>query len=263
MARMWKRAMFAGLVLTCTLGACQRKKATVTTATTASAPPSASAPQVDASVPPPPDAEARSDGRVTLRLAQGGEVQIAHAPGGKQSRVDVKRMAAGAGPSISAILDWSQAKVTLLIESQKSYAEMDLDQFGKFTTALERWQATNTAKSDRVADTPCELWELTDGTYRVTACLARGPLRADVGNWERAAGASLPEWAERILRDGVLPLRVTVKGPGGQTIWQQQVAEWNYGPVSPGDFEVPRGYRQVSWQKRPGHSKNPALRRPK
>jgi hypothetical protein len=176
-------------------------------------------------------------------------VGIEYAPGGTKSRVDVKKLPGGGAQNIAVILDSGANKLTLLLEKQKTYAEMDLGEFGRIAPTIERWRATNTGRTDRVADTPCVIWELTDGTYGVSTCLGRGPLRLDVAALEKAVGTALPDWAGRILNDGDLPLRVTVKGAGGQTLWQQEVTAWSRGSAQSSDFEIPKGYRQVSWQR--------------
>jgi hypothetical protein len=253
---MWQRALVLGLTLACVVGGCHRKRTGEPTAAIVSASASSrAAPPVDAGQAPlrPP-----SEGRVTLRLAQGGEVGIEYAPGGGKSRVDVRKVPGGGGQNITVILDWSQDKLTLLLENQKTYTEMDLGELRRIAPTLERWRATNTGQTDRVADTACVVWEFTDGTYRVSTCLAQGPLRADVAALEKAVQSTLPDWAERILKDGDLPLRVTLKGAGGQTLWHQQITEWNQGPARSGDFEIPKDYRQVTWQKK--RSKTPRRR---
>ncbi len=186
-------------------------------------------------------------------------MRIEHGPGGTKSRLEVRKLPGGGGQDIAVIIDWPGDKLSLLLDKQKSYAEMDLTELRRVAPTLERWRATNTGRTDRVADIPCEIWELTDGTYRVSTCLGRGPLRLDVRALEQAAGTVLPDWAGRILRDGDLPLTVTVKGAGGQTLWHQEVVAWTQEPVRSEDFEIPKGYRQVSWQRsRPA----PSSRRP-
>ena len=243
---MWQRLLLLGLALGSLVGGCQRKRATPPTAPSASASASTrAAPVVDAALESPPP----SEGRVTLRLPQGGQVRIEYAPGGTKTRLDVRKLPGGGGQNIAVILDWPADKLSLLLEKQKSYAEMDLGELRRVAPTLERWRATNTAETDRVADTPCVIWELTDGTYHVATCLGRGPLRLDVRALEKAVGTALPDWAERILKDGDLPLRVTVKRAGGQTLWHQEVIEWTQEPVRSEDFEIPKGYRQVSWQR--------------
>jgi len=232
-----------GLLLGFLAGGCQRKRATPPPAPSPSASTRA-APVVDAGVEP----LSPSEGRVTLRLPQGGEVRIEYAPGGTKTRLGVRKLP-GAGQNVAVILDWPADKLSLLLEQQKSYAEMDLGELRRFAPTLERWRATNTSETDRVADTPCVKWELTDGTYRVSTCLGRGPLRLDVRALENAVGTALPDWAGRILKDGDLPLRVTVKGARGQTLWHQEVIAWTQEPVRSEDFEIPKGYRQVAWQR--------------
>jgi hypothetical protein len=257
---MWQRLLVLGLTLACVVGGCHRKRPGQPTAAVVSASASAStraAPRVDAGQ---PALRLAREGRVTLHLAPGGDVGIEYGPGGGKSRVDVRKVSGAGGQDVAVILDWPQDKLTLLLEKPKTYAEMDLGELRRMAPALERWQATNTGQTDRVADTPCVIWELTDGTYRVSTCLGQGPLRADVAVLEKAVQTALPDWARRILTDGDLPLRVTVKGAGGQTLWHQQVTEWSQGPTRSADFEIPKDYRQVAWQKK-GSRAAPSPRR--
>ncbi len=249
---MWRCALALSLVSAGGVGSCQPKKPTPAPAAEGSSQLPAAAsrhPSSTPSVAGPVDAGLHSEGRLTLRLKQGGEAELAYFAGGTKSRVGVKRVPGG-GQNIAAIVDWSGDKLWLLLENQRAYAEMDLAELRQVALRLGRWQSKRTGQTEQVGGTSCQLWELTDGSYRVSACLAQGPLRADPATVEKAVKLELPDWAKRILTEGQMPLRVTVKGPGGQILWDQRVDEWSFGPVASGDFEVPTGYHQVAWQQR-------------
>ncbi len=265
---MWRCAIIVSVTLGASVGGCHRKKPTPLPITAGSSPLPVAAshhPPPAPSASPPVDAGPHAEGKLTLRLAQGGEVELEYSPGGARTRVGVKGLPGG-GPSMAAIVDWTADKLWLLMASQKAYAEMDLGQLRQVAPRLGRWQSKSTGRSAEVAGTPCQIWELTDGTYRVSTCLAPGPLRADVATLEKAVKSALPDWAQRILTEGQMPLRVTVNGPGGQTLWDQRAVAWTFGPVASGDFDIPAGYHRVAWQRGttdPAKPRRPRPERPR
>jgi hypothetical protein len=202
----------------------------------------------DASRPP-------SEGRVTLRLKQGGEIIFASTGHGEKTRVSLRGLPQADALQVGAIVHWPQKRVLLLMEAQRTYAELGLDEHGRVAGMLRRWRLEREGPDETVAGSRCSLWELTDGTYRVSACLASGPVLADVQTLRKALGVDLPAWAERVLEQGYLPLSISVQGADGQILLKHEAIERRDELVKAIDFEVPKDFRPVGGPKTLGRAR--------
>jgi hypothetical protein len=137
------------------------------------------------------------------------------------------------------------------MEAEKAYAEVSLDEGRRVEGMLRSWRLEREGPEDMVAGVGCRRWELTDDNYRVSACLAAGPVLVHAQTVKRALGVDLPIWAERLLEHGYFPLSITVRGADGQVLVEQQAVERRDEPIKPTDFEVPKGFRLVGGPKVP------------
>jgi hypothetical protein len=252
------RSTTIGAVLILAAGACERKAADSEPREQAETP--AATPETPAAaeteketVPTAAEAEPSTkaaskqgfEGRVQMRVAGDKPAEVEYAVKGDRVRVGIRKSPAGTG-DVDAIIDKSDKTVTLMLDDQKKYATIDLDDvIEKARKKAAEVELRKTGQTQNIAGLECEMWELTDQKRKVSACVVHGPAWFDPTALEQFANIELPAWAEHVIRAGYFPLQVTVTDAAGKKSTAFETTRWSEGKVEEGDLEVPEGFEKV------------------
>lgn len=248
--------LLGAMVLASSLAACDTKKGEPTQVEKQQPvvqPEPPRAPEQPATVPAKGEPERKGEGfegRISMRLAGDEPATIQYAAKGDKVKVELRRAPGDVREGVSAIIDRSEKKISLLNQTDKKYAEIDVDRV--YQQARERAknvELVRTGEKKTISGIQCENWTLTDGDRKVTACVAKGPAYFDPAALEGAVDIELPAWVERIVEAGHFPLSVTITDASGKTMTAGEVVEWTEGEVEEGDLQVPEGYQKVDRDK--------------
>jgi len=153
------------------------------------------------------------------------------------------------GEKTHVIFETGAKKMTVVIDAQKMFMEMDVP---NFQTAAHggapsaQAQVTKTGTHDRVAGYDCEIWDIKEPSgKRAQACIAQGIPFVDFANMgpPGSQGNTSP-WMQELHDKRLFPLRVVEMDPEGKERSRMEVTKIEKKKLDDALFAVPAGYKK-------------------
>lgn len=156
------------------------------------------------------------------------------------------RMEFGTGMQKGALLLLpDESKMTFIIDSMQGFITMDMDkQYDESKEPEEMPEITQTGQTKMIAGKSCEVWKIQTDDSLVEACMAKG-----MGNFmmpqSPMARSNTPQWAQKIMDGGAMPLEVIEIKGDKQTV-QMRATKIEEKALSADLFVIPKGYNDMS-----------------
>jgi hypothetical protein len=188
------------------------------------------------------------EGDVTMHVVSG------HAPPqdltfhvkGEKLRVDVPEQR---GEQAHAIFDQSSNKITVIMDTQKMYMEIDPSAAQAHAQAAHTpAKIVETGKHETIAGVDCEDWDITESNgKKVSVCIAKGVAFFDFGGGMRPGGAdSASAWMDELRAKKAFPLKAVETDPTGKELSRMEVTKIEKKSLDDSLFTVPAGYRSMA-----------------
>jgi hypothetical protein len=167
---------------------------------------------------------------------------------GQKMRVDVP---ATHGEQAHALFDQSTNKITVIMDTQKMYMEIDpgaAQAQAQAGGAHETAKITETGKHETVAGTDCEDWDITEASGKhASVCIAKGIAFFDFGGGMRPGGTmSTTAWIEELRAKKAFPLKAVETDATGKELSRMEVTKIEKKSLDDSLFAIPTGYRSMS-----------------
>jgi hypothetical protein len=184
------------------------------------------------------------EGEVTLRTTRAGapaQDMIVRAKGDKL-RFDTP---APDGKMNSALFDPATNKVTMIIDAQKAYMDMDFSgPSGAGNTNPSTSSTSKTGKYETVAGYDCEDWVVKDPSGRTSqVCMAEGLAFFDLDSVRHGGGAA---WNKELHDKKYFPLRSVELDASGKELSRSEAIKVEAKKLDDALFTVPAGYTRIS-----------------
>jgi Domain of unknown function (DUF4412) len=183
------------------------------------------------------------EGEVTLQTTRGAappQSMVVKAKGDKL-RFDTTTN----GQSACALFDPQANKVTLVMDTQKAYMDMDFSGPSAAPNTDPKTSAVDkTGKHETVAGYDCEDWIVKDPSgKRTEVCIAEGLAFFDIDSLRHGGGAS---WNKELRDKKYFPLRSVEFDFAGKEISRTEATKIEKKSLDASLFEVPAGYTKVA-----------------
>jgi Domain of unknown function (DUF4412) len=152
----------------------------------------------------------------------------------------------GASGATHGIYDPATNKVTMVIDAQKSYMDLDFNKAGtpQANTTADTAAIDKTGKHETIAGIDCENWVAKDPSgKRSEVCIAQGIAFFDM----TAVKAGGPTGLGKELRDKKLfPLRSVEYDASGKELSRMEVTKVEKKSIDDAEFVVPADYKKMS-----------------
>jgi hypothetical protein len=149
-----------------------------------------------------------------------------------------------------AVYDLAANKVTLFVDTQKSYFDMDFSTPGgapstdPTTSTVEKEGARRT-----IAGYACESWTAKDsGGKRSEVCIAQGIAFFDLSSL-RGGDTKPSAMAKKFRDEKSFPLESVDYDAAGKELSRMEVVKIEKQPIADSEFAVPDGYKKVELPK--------------
>jgi hypothetical protein len=188
------------------------------------------------------------EGDVTMHVSSShsGPEDLTFHVKGQKMRVDVP---ATHGEQAHAIFDQSTNKITVIMDTQKMYMELDPSAAqAQAGAAHEPAKITETGKHETIAGTDCEDWDITEASgKRASVCITKGIAFFDFGGGMRPGGAtSTTAWIEQLRAKQAFPLKAVETDATGKELSRMEVTKIEKKSLDDSLFAIPAGYRSMS-----------------
>lgn len=188
------------------------------------------------------------EGEITMQVkgASGAQTMVVKAKSDK-----LRFESSANGKPMVALFDPMKNKVTLLMDDQKAYMDMDFSSPSAPKPNVDAAKATaeKTGKSDKVAGVSCEEWRVGDPSGKHTeVCLADGLAFFNLAGVQSGWGGDDP-FAKQLREKKQFPLRSIDFDAGGKETSRTEVTQIEKKKLDDALFEVPQGYAKLNLPK--------------
>lgn len=149
------------------------------------------------------------------------------------------------GETSYGIYDPAANKVTMVMDAQKSYMDLDFTKASaQPSTSPDTATASQTGKKDKVAGIDCDVWSATDASgKRSEVCVAQGIAFFDLGALRSGKGSS--GMAKQLNEKKLFPLRSVDYDAKGGEISRSEVVSIEKKKIDDAEFTVPSDYKKL------------------
>jgi len=185
------------------------------------------------------------EGEITLhttRAGSAGQDMVVRAKGDKL-RFDMP--APDGKSSSSAVYDPSANKLTMLMDAQKAYMDMDFSSPTAVPNTDPKTSAVDkTGKTETIAGFDCEDWTVKDPSgKRTDVCMAEGLAFFDLEGVRSGGG---PSWNKDLRDKKYFPLRSVEYDKDGKEVSRSEVTKIDAKKLDDALFTVPKDYTKVA-----------------
>ncbi len=155
------------------------------------------------------------------------------------------------GDAMHGVFDPTSNKVTVYLDSSKSYTDLDFSTpQAQTNTNPDTSAIVKSGRHETIAGYDCEDWTVNDPSGKKSeVCIAQGLAFFDLSSLKGGAGTSSP-LARQFREDKSFPLRSVELDASGKELSRMEVTKIEPKSIDDSRFQAPAGYTRIS---APGH----------
>ncbi|MGH7282405.1 MAG: DUF4412 domain-containing protein, partial [Polyangiaceae bacterium] len=150
------------------------------------------------------------------------------------------------GDAMHGVFDPASNKVTVYLDSSKSYMDLDFSTpEAQTNTNPDTSAVVKSGKHETIAGYDCEDWTVNDPSGKKSqVCIAHGLAFFDLSSLKGGGGASSP-LARQFRADKSFPLRSVELDASGKELSRMEVTKIEPSSIDDSQFQTPAGYTKI------------------